>query len=85
MGQVATLSASLWYRSSSWRDIKAKASEIFRYIQENMPLAIPTDEGYLWIKTPATIPFAQPVATGSNDEMIKRIVLTIEAESLSRY
>jgi hypothetical protein len=83
MGQTATLTASLWYKDTGWSAIKAKADEIHKYITENAPLTIKLDEGYLWIKSPELTPFAQPAMSG--DEQIKRIVLTFEAESLTKY
>jgi hypothetical protein len=81
--QTATLSASLWYRSSSLKDIKEKADEIQKFIGGGV--TITTDEGMLWMKPPTTIPFAQPMDSGSNDENIKRIMLTVEAEFDSAY
>lgn len=82
MGETATITASLWYKDVSWVAIKKKSDEIHRFIADNAPLAIKTDEGYLWIRE-GTAPFAQPADSG-NDQ-IKRIVLTVGAESLSRY
>ena len=82
MGQIATLSASLWYKSASWADIKKKADEIEKYITEHEPLAIRMSGGYLWIRLPDT-PFAQPMAAEDNET--KRILLTVEAECLSAY
>lgn len=85
LGEVATLSASLWYRSETWAEIKQKSDEIARYIGEHTPLSIGMDNGYLWIKLPDPAPFAQPMASGSDDELIKRLVLTVEAECLAKY
>ena len=81
LGQIATLSASLWYKGKKQAQIKQKASEIERYIEEMLP--IPTDDGYLKINTPNGTSFAQPAASG--DDNIQRMVLTVEAESLSKY
>ena len=83
IGQQATLSASLWYRDTSMVAIKRKASEIERYIKEREPFTIPIDDGYLWIKVPESIPFAQPL--GSDSDNVLRIVLTVEAECLTAF
>ncbi len=85
IGQSATLSVNLWYREQTGASIKLKANEIFEYMSEREPICIPMDEGFLWIKVPETIPFAQPIGSGSNDELIKRILLTVEAECLSNF
>ena len=81
MWQEMTLNASLWYKSTTWKDISEKASQIQAALAYGK--MIKTDGGFLWIKMPNTTPFAQRAASGSDDEKIKRIVLTIEAESLS--
>ena len=81
--QTATLSASLWYKGTAMAQIKQKATEIERFLKENEPYIIPLDHGYLWIKVPQTIPFAQPM--GSDDDNLLRIVLTVEAESLTAF
>ena len=82
MGQVATLSASLWYKEDTWANIKRKADEILKYMTDREPLSIKIDNGFLWLKVPEYTPFAQPM--GSEDDT-KRIVLTIEAESLTNF
>lgn len=82
LGQTATLSASIWDRSRSWQRVKTLADKIQRKIVNDTPVTIKLDDGYMWIKVPATIPFAQPMA--SEDDTIKRIVLTVEAECLSQ-
>ena len=81
--QVLTLSASLWYKSSSWAEISQKADEIVRYITTHAPLTISTNGGYFWVKTPFGVPFSQRMDSG-NDK-IKRIVINIEAEYLTSY
>ena len=80
LGESATLTASLWYRSESWEAIKEKAEEIRNALT---PFAITAiDGGYLWMHTPTYLPFAQPLTADSEDDMIKRIILTVEAECL---
>ena len=79
MGQYIPITASLWYRSASWRDISRKSDEILQAIYRGQVIAI--EGGYLWLKCPETTPFAQRVASG--DDSIRRILLTIEAECLT--
>lgn len=84
IGQTATLSASLWYRELTWAGVMQKADEILKYLAENEPLTIKTDNGYVWFKVPENTPFAQPMRDDEDDQ-IKRIVLTVEAECLSAF
>lgn len=83
IGQTATLSASLWYKGASMAPIKRKATEIEQYIRERQPLCVKINGGYLWVKVPETIPFAQPA--GSDNDNLLRIILTVEAESLTAF
>ena len=73
-----SLSASLWYRSTSWTDISQKADEIAEYIGWSGKL-IPIDFGYIWIKLGA--PFAQRMS--AEQDGIRRIVLNISVDFLS--
>lgn len=82
MGQQTTLAIHLWYRDESWGPIKQKADEIKTFLAYGR--LIPYDKGSLWIKMPETTVFAQPFATGSDDGLLKRIMLTVEAEALER-
>lgn len=75
------LVASLWYKSTSWRDITLKSEEIARRI-ETMERPIPIDNGYLWIVRGT--PFAQRM-TEPDDNTIRRILLNIVAEFLTPY
>ena len=77
-----TLTASLWYRSSSWQEITAKCHEIERYIGEYGHRVIKLDNGYLYITKEH--PFAQRMGDDS-DDMIRRIYLQIKAEFLTAY
>lgn len=79
LDSTVSLTASVWYRSSSWADITAKADEINNKIG-NGGRIVPYDNGALWIKRGT--PFAQRMADDS-DDMIRRIYLNIEAEFLS--
>lgn len=79
-GEVA-MSASLWYRSTSWTEINAKTEEIAERLGLG-GLTIPCDGGSVWIK-PGT-PFAQNMADPS-DEMIRRKYINISAEFITKH
>lgn len=76
-----SLTASLWYRSKSWKDITQKAEEIGEYIVKMMPPAIPIDNGRLYISKGS--PFAERMT--DPDDSIRRIILNINAEFLTAY
>lgn len=81
LGNTVPLSASLWYRSTSWVDITHKAEEIAQVIKaQQMPVKI--DGGYVWFIGGA--PFAQRMSDPS-DDMIRRIYLNVSAEYLTAY
>ena len=69
------LTASLWYRSTSWSGISQKAESIGDIIGGGY--GVPYDGGRLWITKSA--PFATRMNEPS-DEQIRRIVLQIIAE-----
>lgn len=73
------MTASLWYRSSSWLDINAKTEEISQTLG-NSGKIIPCEDGAVWLKR--GIPFAQNMGDES-DDLIKRKYLNIEAEFLT--
>lgn len=81
LGEELLLSASLWMRSTSWTTIHAKAEEIAKYIETEMPPAIPIDGGYIKIRKAS--PFAQDMA--DDDDTIRRVLLNISAEFLTKY
>ena len=70
-----SLSASLWYRSTSWTPITVKAHEIRNYISMG-GITLPTDNGIVWIKKGS--PFYQRL--GDVEKNIKRIYFNIKAE-----
>lgn len=80
MGSQVMMQASLWYRSTSWKDVEEKTTQISQAIAEMMPIKI--DNGYLWIMRGS--PFAQRLADES-DDMIKRMYINIVAEYLTAY
>lgn len=73
------MTASLWYRSSSWSQINAKAEEISRTIGRG-GILLNCDGGKIWIKR--GVPFAQNMGDES-DNLIKRKYLNITAEFLT--
>lgn len=72
------LSASLWYKSTSWADISRKAEEISEQIGLGGKL-VPYDGGAIWIRRGQ--PFAQRMS-GEKDS-VRRIYLNISAEYIS--
>lgn len=79
IGEPVALTASLWYRSTSWADISQKADEIAAYIGYGGRV-IPVDGGYLWIKLGS--PFAQRMAV-DHDSSIRRIYINITVDFLT--
>lgn len=78
-GTSMPLSASLWYRSTSWSGITAKEQEIANSITSGGKI-ISCDGGGLWIKRGT--PWAQRMDEAT-DSMIRRIVLNYEVEFLT--
>lgn len=70
-----SLYASVWYRSSTWKDISLKTSEIEKAIGAYKLISL-NDHEYLCIKKGT--PFAQRMR--DEDETIKRVYINIEAE-----
>ena len=79
LGDSVALTASLWYKSTSWADISKKADEIASYIGYG-GRTIKVDGGYIqiWLG----FPFAQRIAVEDNND-IRRIYLTILADFLT--
>lgn len=73
------LSASLWFRDSSWQSITELSNAISEVIGYGGKV-LSYDGGYLWIKRNA--PFAQRMGD-PEDDLIRRIVIHIEVEYLS--
>lgn len=73
-----TLTNSLWYRSTSWKDITEKADEIAERIGIGGEI-IKIDNGYVWLMRGT--PFAQRMS--DPDDSIRRIVLNVQAEYLT--
>lgn len=77
-GDSVALTASLWYRSTSWAEISQKADEIAEYIGWGGKIIL-IDHGYMWIKLGA--PFAQRMS--DEDDSIRRIYMNISVDFLS--
>ena len=78
-GDPVSLTASLWYYSTSWKEITEKADEIAEYIGYGGRLLSVDGRGYIWIKLGT--PFAQRMAT--ENENYRRIVLNITVDFLT--
>lgn len=74
------ISPSLWYRSTSWTEISAKAKEIAQRLYMLAPIKI--DGGYIWIKRGS--PFAQRMNDPA-DDMVRRIYINLTIEYLTAY
>lgn len=70
--------ANLWYKSSSWAEITAKAEEMAQTIGRGGKL-VSFDGGYIWICR--GVPFSQRLA--DDDDTIRRIYINVMAEYLS--
>jgi hypothetical protein len=66
------LSGSIWYRSSSWRDISLKADEIAQSLKQ----IIKIDGGYMFITRGS--PFAQRL--NDPNDTVKRIYINLMVE-----
>lgn len=75
--EPVALSASLWYKSTSWAEITQKAAQIGETIGLGGKV-IPCDGGYLWIKR--GVPFSQRMS--DEDDTIRRIYINVEVEYL---
>ena len=74
--------ASLWYRSYSWKEISEKAEEIAERIVKLNPPTIQLNGGRLYITK--GVPFAQRMKEESEDA-IRRIVLNVNMEFMTEY
>lgn len=78
--ETTMMNASLWYRSTSWSDITAKAEEISRAIGlSGKTLAY--DDGKIYLTKGS--PFSQRMS--DEDDTIRRIYFNVTAEYLSAY
>lgn len=75
IGAEIALSASLWYRSSSWLDVNNKARQIEKKIGQ-CGIVLLCDGGAMWIKRGT--PFAQNMS--DPDDAIRRKYINISVE-----
>ena len=81
LDQVLSLTASIWYESSSWTEISKKADEIAEAIGTGYKIYT-LDKGFLWITRGQ--PFAQRMSDPTSDN-IRRIYIITNAEFLTAY
>ena len=74
------LTASLWYRSTSWNAITQKAHDIEEYLTTMSPPASKIDGGRAYFTKGS--PFSQRMAE-PGDDLVRRIYLQINAEFLT--
>ena len=79
LGEPVALTASLWYRTTSWEDISKKADEIAAFIGYGGKV-LDVAGGYMWVKLGT--PFAQRMAV-EQDDSIRRIYLNITVDFLT--
>lgn len=78
LDEVISMTASLWYRSTSWAAITKLKNQIAEYIGVGGKV-IPIEGGYMWVVRGA--PFAQRMS--DEDGQVRRIYLQVQAEFLT--
>ena len=73
------MTASVWYRSTSWLECNAKAEEIGRTIGMGGTV-LRCDDGRIWLKRGT--PFSQSMGDES-DDLVKRKYINISAEYIT--
>jgi hypothetical protein len=81
LDNVVSMTASIWYRSNSWKEITLKAEEIEQRLGEHGGQVIDLKVGKLWINRGT--PFIQRMS--DTDDSIRRIYINIQAEFLTPY
>lgn len=71
------ISASLWYRSKSWKDVTLKANEIYNAVGYGGRILL-FDDGYMWVKRGS--PFSQRVS--DSDDGVRRVLINFTVEFL---
>lgn len=82
IGNVCNLTGSIWYRSTSWKEVSDKATEVAQAVGQYGFTKLKLDDGYVWFTKGA--PFAQRMSDPASD-MIRRIYLNVQAEFLTAY
>lgn len=78
-GNDVSMTGSVWYRSTSWKEANAKTQEISDGIGLS-GVTIPCEGGVIWIRR--GVPFAQNMGDDS-DKLIKRKYINIIAEFMT--
>lgn len=81
IGDVVNLTASLWYRDTGWEAASRKAQEIADFIEHMYPPTLPLDTGRLNLARGN--PFDRQM-DDPDDDMIRRVVLNVQAEFLTQ-
>lgn len=80
IGANDSIHATLWDRSTSWKDITLKTEEIAQRLARMNPIKI--DTGYVWLKRGE--PFAQRIYDDT-DDMIRGVYINLTVEYLTEY
>ena len=75
------LSASTWHRSNSWEASDAQIEKISKYIETEMPTAIPIKNGLMKIRRGN--PFAQRQSDDNTE--LRRYLINYTVEFLTQY
>lgn len=84
IGAKTQVSASLWYRSNSWKDISQKADLIAATISADERPAIAIDNGYMMVRLPDGVMHSDRMDEPT-DKDVRRIRFVVELEFLTRY
>lgn len=71
LGNDTAMTASVWYRSTSWVEANAKAEEIGRGIGYG-GVMLSCDGGRIWMRR--DVPFAQSMGDESDDRIRRKII-----------
>lgn len=75
-GNSVALTASLWYRDTSWRNITLKSMAIENHIGRG-GIIVNYSGGAMWIRK--GVPWSNRLSA-ENDDSVRRIVLNVEVE-----
>ena len=84
IGAQTTVSASIWYRSNSWKEISEKAEAIAKAIYEDARTAIQIDGGYMKVRLPNGTMHSDRMEEPT-DKQVRRIRFSVELEFLTAY
>lgn len=81
LGNVVYMSGSIWYRSTSWKEITEKTNDIEKRLGEHGGVVLDLDDGKVWIMKGS--PFAQRMS--DPDDSIRRMYINLQVEFLTAY